>query len=218
MKKLFTLILSAFAAVGIQAQNADFPLQFADAEGNIIADGTVLQLTKVEDDGFNLLMPSGLYMKNVSSASVHGSGVYSIRQLDNGVFQTCFPQNCVAQEHTGENFKTDEADFAAGELRFMNTEWLPDGAGSAIVEYQLVKYKKNSITNKWNLDGYGSTVTLKFSYDPASISDAVSTSPLRSVTYYTLDGRRVATPADGIFLVKQQYQSGKSIITKQLFQ
>ena len=44
MKKIFTLFMGLVAALAAQAQS-DFPLQFADKDGNIIADGTVLNLT-----------------------------------------------------------------------------------------------------------------------------------------------------------------------------
>ena len=44
MKKFFTLCCGLFAALAIQAQN-DFPLQFADKNGNVITDGTTLNIT-----------------------------------------------------------------------------------------------------------------------------------------------------------------------------
>ena len=47
MKKIFTFFLGLIAALGTQAQS-DFPLQFADKNGNIFEDGTVLNLTEAE--------------------------------------------------------------------------------------------------------------------------------------------------------------------------
>ena len=77
MKKLFTLCIGLVAALAIQAQS-DFPLQFADKDGNIIADGTTLDITAYETDDFgDVQMPSGLYVKNTSGEAVQGGGEYT---------------------------------------------------------------------------------------------------------------------------------------------
>ena len=70
MKKIFTFFLGLVAALIVQAQS-DFPLQFADKDGNIIADGTVLNLTTAESDDFgDVLMSTNLFVKNTFSSVV----------------------------------------------------------------------------------------------------------------------------------------------------
>ena len=56
MKKLFTLTLSLLFALSAAAQATDTSVQFADKDGNIIADGSTLNLTAYESDFFGDIM------------------------------------------------------------------------------------------------------------------------------------------------------------------
>lgn len=205
MKKFFTLCCGLFAALAIQAQN-DFPLQFADKNGNVITDGTTLNITEAEDDGFGeILMPSGLYVKNTSNEEVQCAGSFEIKLMSNGAFQSCFPSNCMQASNVG-SYTTQNGAIGAGDLKTMQTEWLPTAEGTCTVTYQLLTYKKNVITQKWNIDQYGPTVTLNFAYSTSGIN-AVKTN--RSVTYYDLQGRRVVRPTKGLYIV-----NGKKFMIK----
>ena len=207
MKKIFTLFVGLVAALAVQAQS-DFPLQFADKDGNIIADGSVLNLTTAEKDDFDAVqMPSGLYVKNTTNADVQGGGAYTITSLSNGAFQTCFPTNCVSNNRTG-SYETSNGTIAAGELKSMQTEWLPVDNGTCVVTYQLVTYKQNVITKQWQKDKTGPTITLKFTYDPTGISRATSDKNVRQVEYFNLTGRRVQTPVHGVYIVRKTYTDG----------
>lgn len=216
MKKIFTLFMGLVATLTVQAQS-DFPLQFADKDGNIIADGTVLNLTTVETDDFgDVLMPSGLYVKNTIDADVEGGGVYSITTFSNGSFQTCFPANCVSNNKTG-NFETSHGTIAAGGLKSMQTEWLPASSGTCVVTYQLVTYKQNVITKQWQKDQTGPTVTLNFTYDPAGVNSTVNNKSVHRVEYYNLTGRRVQTPGRGMYIVKTTYADGTKTCKKHYY-
>lgn len=161
MKKNFLSCVGIFAALAIQAQS-EFPLQFADKDGNIIPDGTIIKITDVQDDGFGgLQMPTNLYVKNIGSEKVQTAGVFVIESIDNGTFQTCFPANCIRQDAPGE-YTTTQGEIAAGELKSMQTEWLPAAEGSCKVTYRLQSYSLNTNTGKWILDGEGPQVTLNF--------------------------------------------------------
>ncbi len=208
MKKLFTLCTGLMLALTLQAQN-DCPLQFADKDGNIIANGTTLNISEAEEDEFgSVLMPSGLYVKNTSEADVHCSGTYTVQSISNGGFQTCFPENCLAPNTTPGQYNTQEGTINAGVLKSMQTEWLPVAEGKCVVTYQIITYKQNVITKKWNVDKQGPTVTLNFTYTTTAIGQAKSAKAVRSVAYYNLTGRRVQTPAKGIYIVKTTYQDG----------
>ena len=216
MKKFFTLFIGLVAALAVQAQS-DFPLQFADKDGNIIADGTVLNLTTAETDAFgDVQMPSGLYVKNTAGAEVQVGGVYTIKTLSNGSFQTCFPTNCVSNNKTG-NYETQNGAVAAGELKDMKTEWLPVGEGTCVVEYTLVTYKQNVITTQWQKDKTGPTVTLNFTYNTTGINGAKSAKNVRNVEYYNLTGRRVQAPVHGTYIVKTTYADGTTTCKKRLY-
>lgn len=216
MKRIITLFVGMVAALAVQAQS-DFPLQFADKDGNIIADGTVLNLTTVETDDFgDVQMPSGLWVKNTTSADVQGGGSYRITTLSNGSFQTCFPANCVSNNKTG-NYETSNGAIAAGELKSMQTEWLPVNSGSCVVTYQLVTYKQNVITKQWQKEKTGPTVTLNFNYDMAGVGSIVNNKNVCSVEYYNLTGRRVKAPVHGMNIVKITYADGTTTSNKQLY-
>ena len=161
MKKIFTLCFGLVAALALKAQS-DFPLQFADSEGNIIADGTTLNITEFEADAFgDVIMRTKLFVKNTTGAAVQGGGTYTIQTMNNGVFQTCFPANCVRQTAVG-NFTTSDGEIAPGELKDMQTEWFPSAEGACQVVYQLITFKQNPVTKKFTKDKSGPSVTLKF--------------------------------------------------------
>ena len=174
MKKFFTLCFGFLTALAVQAQS-DFPVQFADADGNIIADGTTLELTAFEVDIFGgVEMPSTLFAKNTSSDNVQIGGIYSISSMANGAFQTCFPENCVQKSAVG-SYTTESGVIVGGDLKDMKTEWLPDAEGTCVVAYQLATFKQNPITKAWMVDKKGPTVTLNFTYDPTGITTTEAT-------------------------------------------
>ena len=217
MKRFFTLCAGLVAALAIQAQS-DFPLQFADKDGNIIADGTSLDITEYEMDDFGeVMMPSKLYVKNITDAAVQGGGIYTIQSIGSGSFQTCFPTNCVFKTAAG-TYETGDGSFAAGELKNMMTEWMPTAEGTCKVTYQLITYKQNAITKKWNKDKYGPTVTINFTYGSSGVDSATADKKALSVEYYSLTGRKVMKPTHGMYIVTTTYADGSKKSRKQLYQ
>ena len=207
MKRIFTLCFGLLAAFAVQAQS-DFPVQFADASGNIIADGTTLDLAEFEVDIFGgIQMPSTLFVKNTSSSDVQIGGTYSINSISNGAFQTCFPVSCTQKTSIG-TYTTDSGVLAGGALKDMQTEWFPDAEGACVVVYQLSTFKQNPITKVWMVDKKGPTVTLNFTYNPAGITATEAAERVSRVEYYSLSGQRLQSPARGICVVKATYADG----------
>lgn len=207
MKKLFTLCLGMLAVMAIHAQS-DFPVQFADKDGNIIADGTTLNLTEAETDAFgDVQMPTGLYVKNTGSDAVEIGGVYTIVSISNGMFQSCPFGNCTASGNVGEH-ETTHGSLGAGELSFLASEWIPNQEGTCQVVYQLFSYKQNPITKKWAEDKAGPTITLNFNYGTTSISSIHDGKQVISMEYYDLSGQRVSVPVRGLYIVKTTYADG----------
>ena len=215
MKRFFTLFIGLVAALTIQAQS-DFPLQFADKDGNIIADGTTLNLTEaIADDFGEVMMPTHLYVKNISESEVHGGGSYTIASIGSGVFQTCFPENCVQQRNTGA-YQTEQGVFAAGALKDMLTEWLPTTEGTCSVTYQLITFKENPITKKWNKDKVGPTITLNFNYNSAGIGATATSGDVLKVEYYNVTGHQVPKATLGLYIVKTTYADGTTKCKKRI--
>lgn len=215
MKRLSTILIGLVAALAVQAQS-DFPLQFAHANGNIIADGTVLTLNDFEDDGFgSIMVPANLYVKNVSGTDVLGGGVYTVVNISTGVFQTCFPMNCVMQTEPGQ-YQTEAGSIAAGQLKSMMTEWLTEEGveGTAVVTYQLYTFKQNPLTKETTKDQAGPTVTLNFSYGTAAVSTSLADKPVSSISYYNLQGRPVSQPRHGLYIVRTCFADGTQTLQK----
>ena len=216
MKKLLTLFWGLLTVLGLQAQS-EFPVQYADKDGNIIENGTTLVLTEYVTDAFGSIeMPTNLYVKNMTSESVQIGGIYTVETLDNGHFQTCFPENCVAQEQTG-TYETKNGALGAEELKNMQTEWIPSENGRCVVTYQLVTYEQNGLTKEWSIDRHGPTITLDFTLDMTGISAAGTASKVVSVTYFDLTGQKTCRPKRGVYLQKIVYQDGTSKTRKKLF-
>lgn len=218
MKKLFTLLLlfGLTSVLTAEAQD-DFPLQFAYSDGTLIPDGTVLTLDDAEEDIFgDVQIPSGLFVKNTSESEVRGGATYVIKSIPGGTFQTCFPSNCIQQTRPGE-YTTQSDAITAGELKNMQTEWFPgDKEGTAIVTYQLLTFKQNAITKKWNKDKEGPTVTLTFVYGTsdgiASIQD--SKGKVLGESYMDMQGRPVGMPRQGLFVRKTVLSDGTVVTRK----
>ena len=220
MKFIFTLFISfVWGVSGLCAQ--DFPLQFADANGNIIADGTVLTLDQptVEASEFDdaVMILSGVYVKNTTVNDLNCGTEYSITQYSNGDLQTCFPSSCI-QRHGVGTWKSEVGIISGNELKNMQTEWIPTEAGTLDAEFQLLTYKLNPVTYKYTVEDEGPKIKMHFVYDPASIRtlDNKATA-VSSVTYFSLDGREVAAPTHGIYLMKVSYANGRTTTSKRMF-
>ena len=213
MKKFFTLCIGLISSLAVGAQG-DFPLQFADKDGNIIADGTVINLTSFETDDFGTVqMPTRLYVKNTTDAPVQGGAVYEIQSISNGAFQTCFPANCVRQQNCGL-YEANNGNIEANELRYMQTEWFPESEGTCVVTYQLRTYRQNPNTGKWIVDGNGPEITLNFSYAPTGIEAITDSKEVKAVAYYTQQGQRVHPQRQGLHVVKTTLADGTVTIKK----
>ena len=217
MKKFFTLLFVILSTLVVEAQTSDFPLQFADKDGNIIADGSILNLSEYEEDAFgDVQIPTNLYVKNISGEAVQGGGTYTIQSMDNGTFQTCFPESCVRQTKAG-SYNTGNGAIEAGAMKSMQTEWFPTAEGVCVVAYKLVTFSQNSKTGKWMKDGDGPTVTLNFNYGSSGINSATAQKQVRQLEYYDIVGRQVKKPTNGVYIVKEIYADGSKQSRKKLF-
>lgn len=217
MKKNITLLFCFLANLGVQAQT-DFPLQFVDKDGQVIADGTELILTDYEVDEFfgDIQMPVNVWVKNISSEMVQGGATYTIQTISNGWFQTCFPVNCMRLSATG-TYLTESDSFISGQSVGMQTEWFPADEGVCVVTYQLQTYRQNPRTHKWMLDEDGPSITLNYCYGTTGIEGTKSVKTVRSLTYLDLKGQIIDSPRNGIYIKKTMYTDGTFDIQKSLF-
>ena len=70
MKKVFTLVMMMLVAGATCVfADVDETFQFMDKDGNVLADGAEWVATEVENDGWDDMVVSGLYVKNNSTVS-----------------------------------------------------------------------------------------------------------------------------------------------------
>lgn len=211
MKKIITLL---FFAVGTMSANAQ--LQFVDKDGNVVPNGTTLNIEAVAlDDGFGgtfIEANSGLSVKNTSDKTVGTSVDWQVEQLDNGAVQVCFPENCVSHNATGL-YHTDKGTLEANETRALNSEWYPDTYGQAKVKYTLLAYDYSPL-------GYNNVrdiaiVYVNYTYtDPATAIESHNAERRTVKDIYTLNGTRTAQTHRGINIVRMSDGSVRKIIAK----
>lgn len=204
--------MGLFAGLAVQAQN-DFPLQFVDKDGQIISDGSVVIITDYEEDELfgDILMPTNVWVKNISNETVQGGASYTIQKIDNGSFQTCFPANCMRQMFAG-TYSTGTDAFMPGQLRDMQTEWFPEGEGVCEVTYQLKTFRK--VGTSYFPDEDGPTITLNYYYGTTGIGDLKGGKKICSVTYYDLSGQITDNPRHGVYLKRTAYADGTYSVQK----
>ena len=210
MKKTFTLIFALFLAITLSAQDTKGYFQFADKDGNIIADGTTIVRNVPETDDFGeVLIHSGLFIKNV--AAPNGTPVWlvtDITRIDNGTLQICFPQNCISYSRVGSN-KSAASTIASGEQADIQSEWLPSAYGECFVTYTakpLEKFGKTYTENE------GPSVTVHYiMQDPALISQTATSKAVPTATYDT-QGRLASTDSHGMRIIRMSDGTVRKVI------
>ena len=170
MKKLFTLCAAfLFLGMGVSAQTpVDETFQFTDLEGNPVADGSVITVTEVNEEG-QMAVP--LMVQNLSGQKAAVSMYETIDQIPNGEWQTCAFGNCMMLSETGYSPKNVvDADYNAA----IQTEWIPAEEGYATWEATLQIHVFNIISKSQfgvetevagnEVIGYGPKVTIRFEY------------------------------------------------------
>lgn len=221
MKKVFTLVMMMLVAgTTCVFADVDETFQFMDKDGNVLADGTELVRDEIEDDGFTLMVPSGLYVKNVSDAEAELRIDFKIESIDHGSHQICFPMSCTVQ-YTVENGCTGKEKLDPDEApKSIAAEWIPGGIdedgdrnvdiyyyGECRVVYQIVHLKKKVFSGYEEIPGATVIVNYKYSDDPSGIN--LSTRQLdNSSAIYDLQGRQLqSVPQHGIYI-----QNGKKYV------
>ena len=90
MKRI--LLFFWMSLTGILCGFADSAIVFVDADGQEVKDGATLTVNTATQDEFGeILMLSGLSIKNVSDEAVSASIHVNIKSISNGKLQICFP-------------------------------------------------------------------------------------------------------------------------------
>ena len=210
MRKLSTLaLLLMMGAMSAWSQTENI-FRFVDKDGKEVPDGTELTITETEemDDGFggvSTIMPSGLYVENTTGEEASLRIHCQLQTLDNGLFQICFPTTCISKEAV-ETFDTPSGPLSSGEIKTLQTEWLPDTYGRCTAVYQVEVMKLISmIPLKYESLGMGPSVTVEYVYtDPAHIEEMHGDEANEPEACYNLNGIKRNALQRGLNIVRMK--------------
>lgn len=206
MKKISVLALFLLmGAMSICAQTNN-TFRFVDKDGKEVPDGTKLTITETEDDGWGgVMMPSGLSVENTANEEVSLRIHCQLQTLDNGAFQICFPTACITKTAV-ETFDTPSGPMNGGEIKDLQTEWVPTAYGKCTAVYQVEVMKLVSlIPLKYESLGMGASVTVEYVYaDPAGIESMFNGDTNEPTAYYNLNGTRLYTPQRGLNIIRMK--------------
>lgn len=215
MKKLLMSCVALLMGTVMFAQGADNTFQFLKTDGTVVADGETIICNNVEKSDFDeILIPSGLNIRNTTGSVAYCAVDFTITEMQGGMFQICFPLNCIAKFETGA-YETGAGAVAAGITKDLATEWLPDEGkyGTCTVIYQAKVMERNG--NTYTLKARGPKITVRYEYNNPNGVYGVETSGEKSVTaYYNLSGRRMPVAQKGLNLVKYSDGTVRKIIVK----
>ena len=185
-------------------------VRFVDEEGNVYADGSVIDITEGKEDVFgDLQFPTGLYVENIAGEDIYVGVEFNIVSLPSGSFQICFPVNCMNYSKKGTG-KTPEGQMTTDEKKNLMAEWLPEekGYGTCTVDLQVNTFTYNAITKKYNFDEAGPKVKVNMIYkDPASVKNVEN--EVKAVAKYNAAGQQVNNEQKGLNIVK--LDNGKAV-------
>ncbi len=215
MKKLFTSVMMLLFATSFAfAQDGEL-VRFVDEEGNVYADGSVIDITEGKEDAFgDLEFSTGLYVENIAGEDVFVGSDYEIVSLPNGSFQFCFPQECVQQSKKG-SYTTGQGKLGTDAKKNLQAEWFPDekGYGTCTVIFQINLYTYNAITKQYNLDEHGPKVTVNMIYkDPASVKNLEN--EVKAVARYNAAGQQINGEQRGLNIVKLDNGKAVKVVNK----
>lgn len=206
MKKFFTLLSFLMFGMVTMAQDT---FAFSDKDGNVYEDGGTIVCSELEDDGFGgVMIPSGLYVKNVGAPDGWQVSIQAdITRIDNGALQLCFPINCEMYTTTGKQKETAKTTITAGEVKNLMTEWIPTDFGECTVTYTAKMYQ--------TLFAKGErTITVNYKYASPTGIEQLDDTCAQKVAVYDLQGRQSSTLRHGLNMVRMNDGTVRKVIVK----
>lgn len=197
------------------AQSVDHTFEFVDESGNIVADGSVITVNTLEDDGIDQLMRVPLAVKATSDTDKGGTIQVDASAMPNGSFQICSFGNCISKS-VASVFNSSKGALNKATQKSIAAEWIPtdaDKTWTATLQLQVVEPEYDDMSEEYvynKVIADGPKVTIQFAKGQASGIAGVTTtaSTLRPVAYYNVAGQRVNGLQEGITIVKGE--DGKS--------
>lgn len=235
MKKLYTLAAALlFGAAALFAQDEQY-VQFVELNkaGEYVPfeNGATITRSTIEtvDDGFevSVFINSGLYVKTLKDNDIMTRVAYNIKSLPNGRHSICYG-NCVEKTETGQFYYpglstsgniTSTVTNPKGDPKSLAAEWFCTAEGTAVVEYSVDALEQDGAemvpkpgggfisTPKYKVVK-SCTITVNYVNDPTGI-DNVNAEDIVATEYFDITGKRVAKPANGLFIKKTTDSEGR---------
>ncbi len=234
MKKIYLAAITLFAGVTSLFAQSDLGVHFitVKAEGESIvkvadvADGTVINVSEITDNGFDSYISAGIGAENTSDGGKRLQLKYEVKSISSGQVQACVFSSCTSTSETGVNYVPNLSAtghhislgvLKAGHIQDLAAEWFPGGEGSATMTFTLLVGTKTGNRETTGEDIYdveeGPSVTVNFLNGVTGIADVTSSSVI-ATEYYDMTGRKVSTPAHGIYVARQHTADGKTVSRK----
>lgn len=215
MKKYFTLIVALFCTATLFAQ-VDNTFRFVDEDGKVYPDGSVVELTTLEEaDWGGFMVNSGLYLENTSNQAQYVCCTLNILSIQESTsIQFCVLRNCNSYSAVGTYQKKGRE--AAKSKDNLQLEWITDftedeetgeftpipGSATATVKATVLNADGSEFAD-------GPQITLNFSYTEPSGISGVQGDKATVVARYSLDGQQLSAPQKGLNILK--LSNGKTI-------
>lgn len=236
MKKFLLTVAMGLA----MSASAFAQVEFVDADGNIIPDGSTVVRNVIETPldipgfGKNQQINSGISAKNTSSSAVTVKCQLDVTDLPFGQLALCFPGNCwvnvgnftgpyPSHQPTQTNLSADgpwtsptSGTMAAGAEQSLQTEWVV----SRVQVAQWDGTTNGSFTATYSLlvgDKKVSTIKVLYSTDPEAtgIAGVKSNEAAKAeVARYNANGQLVPASQKGLVIVKYADGSAKKVVVK----
>ncbi len=207
------LMASAMFALSSYAQSeVDDTFVFVDKDGKEVPSGStytanIIEVVEGEEESYEQVV-TGLSVKNTTDGKPTLGGDFKLTAIDNGFFQTCFPEGCIPGSDQPTTFELSKKIFEPNESVDLQTEWIPDGDGSCTATIQLKLFEP--YTNKWGIQAFEEletefpmpSLTIKFVKGTTGINDILTVDNTKVVGIYTVDGKRVSAMQKGLNIVK----------------
>lgn len=204
------IIAAAMSAASAYAQ-VDRTFAFVDKDGKEIENGSTVianQVNTIKEGDYSYEeIPSGVYVKNLTTDEWGVGLTITLDKLDNGAAKCCFYQNCLSWGETvGQKSKAYAGVMKADQTESLETEWFPEKDGEAKATVKINVYKVT--TNKFGtstykeLDVNGPSITIHFIKSTNGISSVNTSTTAKAIAYYTADGKRISAPQKGLNIVK----------------
>lgn len=233
-KHLFAMALGLFMSTGAFAQ-----VEFVDADGKIIPNGTTIVKNTIETPleipgvGKNQQISSGLSAKNTSSATVSVKSQLDVTDLPFGQLALCFPGDCwvnvgaykgayPTHKPVQSNLSADgpwtspnAGSLGAGASKSLQSEWVISNMGNCTWDGSI-----GSFTATYSLlvdNAVVSTIKVLYTTDQEVTGITGVKSDVANkvvVATYNVAGQQVISETKGLNIVKYSDGSTKKVMVK----